>query len=137
MYSVSATQGELYYMRLLLLNVRGAQSFDHVKNCERAFIRNLQRSRHCTAFCFADDSEWENCLEEAQSFQMPRQLRQLFAYICVFCEPKFPNVLWENYKNHHIEDFLHQNLDEEAAINIALRDIQDVLMLHGKKCARF
>ena len=32
MYSVSATQGELYYMRLLLLNVRGAQSFDMLKS---------------------------------------------------------------------------------------------------------
>ena len=48
-----------------------------------------------------------------------------------------PNVLWENYKNHLIDDFLHQNLDEGAAINFALRDILDVLVLHGKKCADF
>ena len=35
----------------------------------------------------SDDTEYHNTLTEASAFQMPRQLRSMFATICAFCEP--------------------------------------------------
>ena len=136
MYSVSAAQGELYYLRLLLLNVKGAQSYDALKTVS-GHVCETFKDAAVRLHLLADDSEWENCLEEAKSFQMPRQLRQLFAYICVFCGPSDPVYLWENHKAHLIEDFIHQKYDEATSVNLAMREIQDVLMMHGKKCSDY
>ncbi|GBN32810.1 hypothetical protein AVEN_232166-1 [Araneus ventricosus] len=53
-----------------------------------------------------DDGEWRDCLREASNFQMPAKLRQLFSFICVFCNPMSPLELWEEFKTYLWEDFL-------------------------------
>ncbi|XP_065314115.1 uncharacterized protein LOC135923348 [Gordionus sp. m RMFG-2023] len=79
MYSVHPNSGELF-LRLLLLHVCGATSFDYLKTIngilmstfkEAAIKRNL----------LSDDKEWESCLEEGSIYQMPSQLRSTFAFI--------------------------------------------------------
>ena len=44
---------------------------------EACILQNLQQ----------DDTEWQRTKEEASAFQMPVQIRSLFATICTFCEP--------------------------------------------------
>lgn len=63
---------------------------------------------------------------------MPRQLRELFAYICCFCEPVSPHTLWMNFKDKLIEDMreLGQNEDE----NIAVQHINKILKENGLDC---
>ena len=78
-----------------------------------------------------DDSEYIDALTEASGFQMPRQLRNMFATICACCHPSDPLSLWDNYM---IED-LARNHNYDAAVNIALSDINTILLENGTNCA--
>jgi len=71
---------------------------------------------------------------------MPRQLRELFAYICVFAVPGNAAHLFERYKQSLFEDFARhtrQNDDCPCCESLALIDIQSTLILHGEKCEDF
>jgi hypothetical protein len=35
----------------------------------------------------ADDGEYDAAIAEVSTFQMPRQLRGMFATICIYCQP--------------------------------------------------
>lgn len=135
MYTVSPMDIERYHLRLLLLHVRGARSFDELKlvegiSCDS--FKEAARRRHL----LKDDLEWERCLVEASTYQMPRQLRQLMAFICILCNPTNAQQLWMAHKCYMIEDFhrLHSDFESE---NLALADIENTLMTYGKRCVDF
>ncbi|GLV46231.1 hypothetical protein CBL_21417, partial [Carabus blaptoides fortunei] len=80
-------------------------------------------------------------LSEAVSENMPRQLRELFAYICILAVP--PNVpqLFSKYKANLCEDIARQHEGHADNCtnceNCALREIQDIFIICGKKCSDF
>ena len=83
MHFVDPKKREIYFLRLLLLHVPGATSFENVCTFgnityatffEAAVARNLVKI----------DDEWEPCLEVACSNQFPKALYNLFAFICIF-----------------------------------------------------
>lgn len=83
MYMIFPTDVERYYLHLLLLYVTGATSFEADRiynNVLYASFKEAAKARGLTA----DDTEWYWYLEKASSFQMHSQLRDLFAYICIF-----------------------------------------------------
>ncbi|XP_043474383.1 uncharacterized protein LOC122506333 [Leptopilina heterotoma] len=77
MYSISPSQSELFHLRLLLIVVKGATSYDDlrtVKNILHAIFRSA-----CLALgLIEDDGEWERALTEGEVWMMPQQLRRLF-----------------------------------------------------------
>jgi hypothetical protein len=75
-------------------------------------------------------------MEEAVSFKMPTQLRQLFAYICIFGTPKDPRNLWDKFRTFLIEDLLKKFIETNAE-SLAMREIEDILRLHGKNYKDF
>ncbi|XP_039600649.1 uncharacterized protein LOC120523396 [Polypterus senegalus] len=56
-----------------------------------------------------DDQVWENTMEDAVQFLMPKQLRELFAYICVFASLQNMNDLILKYDQYLIEDLVHKH----------------------------
>ena len=54
------------------------------------------------------DLEWERCLEDANCFMMPAQLRELFASILHESAPARPARLWDTFKGALSEDILHR-----------------------------
>jgi hypothetical protein len=68
--------------------------------------------RLCATFkeaCFArglleDDREWNECLEQASLWATGVKLRSLFVTILRDCQPIFPVVLWEKFKDHLCDD---------------------------------
>ena len=56
----------------------------------------------------ADDSEWITCMQEASSFKMPKQLRDLFVIILFNNSPTDPLSLWNQFSNEMAEDFKHR-----------------------------
>jgi len=133
MYSVSPTDTEKFYLRLLLLHVPGATKFDDLKTVSGVLCSTFREAciqRHL----LADDNECNEALEEASHFQMPRQLRSMFATICTYCQPSDPLSLWTNHTDAFIEDFIRHH-SHEVAVNQALHHIERVLQENGSTCA--
>ena len=83
---MSPKETERSYFRVLLLHIRGAQSFQDMRTYgskiyptyfEAAVARKL----------VTNDEEWDKCLSEASSLKFPTEMCRLFAYICVFGIP--------------------------------------------------
>ena len=133
MYYVSPRDTERYHLRLLLLHVRGATSYRHLRTVDGHEAETFQAA--CKLHnLLEDDDEWNNCLTEATCFQMPAQLRRLFVIICVFCQPTDPLKLWLDHKLAMAEDFSRAH-SADTAENLALLDIQQLLSVHGFTCA--
>ena len=93
MYFSSPSQGERFYLRLLLTSVTGATSFAHLRT-----VNNIQYDTYKEA-CLAlglleNDNEWIQCLTEAGEMQTGSSLWSLFAIILTSCNPSSPDVLW-------------------------------------------
>ena len=132
MYFVPPKDRERYYMRILLLHVRGATSFKNLRfhnGREHDTYHDACMSRGL----LSDDSEWHDAMTEACLSAMPAQLRDLFVAILANCHPTQPLQLWNDFKVHMIEDFIDlHGLTEHDAEQSALRVIDRSLKRNYK-----
>lgn len=67
---------------------------------------------------------------------MPKQLRDLFAYICILAVPPNAAQLFTKYKEDLYADIARNHVGHieifEDCANIALQDIQNILKMWGK-----
>lgn len=75
--------GEGYFLRMLLMVVKGAQSYED--------ICTFQRIVHTT---FKEACKWHHGFEEASTWGTSYQLRHLFVTRLVFCDINDMNVLF-------------------------------------------
>ncbi|XP_051173501.1 uncharacterized protein LOC127289553 [Leptopilina boulardi] len=133
MYFVSPKDIERYFLRLLLLYVRGAKSFEDIKTYEGITYNTFTEAARARNL-MVDDNEWNNCLTEAVSMKFPKELCRLFAYICVFGSPVNAIDLWNKYK----EDMIFENdLPVEVSIQKSLILINEVFSFHGFSLHQF
>ena len=105
MYSVSSSLVELFRLRLLLLNCRGANSFHELKNVNG--VQYMTLSEACLALDLIDDDEESSrTMQEAVSWMMPDSIRLLIVRILIYCQPVHPDELWKNFKDALSENFL-------------------------------
>ena len=134
MFSVSPKETEKFHLRVLLLHVQGVCSFEDLRTVHGVEYETFTES--CRAQnLLQDDTEWDSVMMEASGFRMPKQLRELFATICVHCQPSDPLSLWNHHKGSLIEDYERQHSIEESE-NLALADIQKVLQQSGVTCGQ-
>ncbi len=91
----------------------------------------------------ANDNEWDQALEEASVWASGRQLRDMFAYMLMFCEVTNPRQLWDahwEFLNDDIETMTCYEcvdptitLPEDALKDRALYEIDQVLMCNGHR----
>ncbi|XP_077128631.1 uncharacterized protein LOC143784336 isoform X1 [Ranitomeya variabilis] len=140
MYTVSVKDQERYYLRLLLLHVKGATSFDSIKTVHGVTHETFKDAALALGLLF-DDSLWRNTLLDASILNMPAQLHDMFAYICIFGPPAKPRDLWDEFKEHFVEDYCHAyHSDTLECVNCegyAMTDVQHVLKAHGKTYTDF
>ncbi|XP_074290999.1 uncharacterized protein LOC141617736 [Silene latifolia] len=86
------SEGERYYLRLLLSNIRGPKSFEDLKSINGITCSSFRESDYMHGLLEADDSI-EQCLAEAVQYQMPAELRRLFATLLIYCQPMNPRLL--------------------------------------------
>ena len=125
MYSVSPKDVERYYLRRLLLNVPGATSFEDLRTVDGVLYDSYKKAAE-VRHLIMDDSQWRESMHEADVFQMPCQLRSMFAFICAFNQLKDPLLLYEDFKESMTEDY-RQKWSEEIAESLALTDIESIL----------
>ena len=101
-YTVNPRQGECFYLRLLLHNIRGPQSFAHLRIVEG----NLCGSFHeaCLRLgLLEDDNQYHLALQEAAFSNSASSLRSLFAVILTWYEPSNPLDIYEHHKESMAE----------------------------------
>jgi hypothetical protein len=116
MFHIGPQMGELFFLRLLLLHVRGACSFDELKTVD-GVVFNTFRDACIQRELVDDDRIWRETLDEVITFQMPTQLRATFASICHFGQPSDPNALFEQALPHMREDFENKYPNRDTHTN--------------------
>ena len=116
MHNFSPRMGELYYLRLLLIYSKGAESFADVKQdcetfrecCEKKGLLEDDKGTPPKNLCFITKilfiPEWVRCLTDASTFQMPKQLRSLFTFILVRESVANPKELLLQFSDDLSED---------------------------------
>ncbi|XP_065684585.1 uncharacterized protein LOC100202287 [Hydra vulgaris] len=112
MYKVSPT-GELFFLRLLLLQAKGAKSWEDLRTVIGIVLETFREACVFNGL-LQDDTEWQNTLSEAVLTRMPKQIRQLFSIILTFCEPDDPLHHWNSYKAFMMEDFIHRQIINQS-----------------------
>jgi hypothetical protein len=74
LYSISPRQSELYHLRLLLLNVPGATSFQHLRTVNGVPYDTFTAAARALNLV-ENGQQWYDSMAEAAQYQMPYQLR--------------------------------------------------------------
>jgi hypothetical protein len=124
--TVNPREIERYSLRLLLLHVPGATSYEHLQTFNNIVYPSFRDACHARGL-LNDDSMAIRCLEEAEVFQMPSEFRSLFASVFAFCEVKNHQELWDRFVSSLSEDYVHHGLTLDIASAKAFYDIADRL----------
>ncbi|XP_054091728.1 uncharacterized protein LOC128923495 [Zeugodacus cucurbitae] len=108
MYTVHPKNDECFYLRLLLVNVRGPTSFETLRTVNGVIFPTYRAA--CEELnLLENDTHWDTTIAEAIISASPSQIRTLFAIIISTCFPSNPCNLWHKYKDSMSEDILHQS----------------------------
>jgi flagellar biosynthesis GTPase FlhF len=123
MYTAHPSQGELFYLRLLLLHVKGAQSWKDLLIVEEHECENFEEAARKMGL-IEDEKEWENYFEEAVTYATAPKLREIFVSILNHGEKLNVKGLWEKFKEDMYEDFVYQKNSVERSEQLAKADIE-------------
>jgi len=98
------TEGERYYLRLLLMHIRAPTSYKDLLTVDGERCTTFRESVEKRGLLHCDNS-FADCMSEAASYQMPHSLRRLFATLLVYCAPVNPRKLWEQFEDSMVEDY--------------------------------
>ena len=132
-YTVSPSEGDKFYLRLLLSHVTGPTSWEYLLTNNGMTFSTFKKSAEDRGFLETDHSI-RDCFVEVTSLRMPYSLRRLFVTILIFCEPTDVRGLWNEFFTHMVEDYqTTNNVVESDLTNMLLKDLNELLNLHGKK----
>ena len=104
LYKAHPSQGNRYYLRLLLLHQTHVIDWKSLKRVHGVFYDTYREA--CDALgLLKDDEEWKHCLEDAARSQSANLVYNLFLTILTQCHPDNPAALWEEYKMQICEKF--------------------------------
>ncbi|WVZ82869.1 hypothetical protein U9M48_030078 [Paspalum notatum var. saurae] len=115
-------EGECYFLRVLLNHVAGATSFEDLRTVDGEILPSFREAAKRRGLIEADNT-LDDCLTEAETFQMPSAFRRLFATILVHCEASNVRGLWDKHREAMSEDYCR---------NMVLIDIRNMLQSMGK-----
>ncbi|CAN6183644.1 unnamed protein product, partial [Urochloa humidicola] len=84
MYNIHPSQGENYYLRMLLMVTKGAQCYEDVRTVDGTLYDTFKEA--CSARgLLGDDREWFSAFSEADCWATGFQLRSLFVLMVMHC----------------------------------------------------
>ncbi|GFR31663.1 ATP-dependent DNA helicase [Trichonephila clavata] len=117
LYTVHPNNAECFYVRLLLINVRGRTSFQELKTVNGHVYATFREA--CQKLnIFENDAHLDISLADASNSAQPQQIRRLFSIILTTCFPANRKDLWGKYKDYMSEDILHHIRRINANSNI-------------------
>ena len=133
---ISPRSAERFHLSLLLMHVPGAKSFSALKTVAGVEYPTFRSA--CAALgLVADNSMWRDVLSQAVQTRMTRQLRNMFAYMLIFCEVNDPKSLWDEFFDPHLIDDIDASLPIAEREEIALSKVLYTLQQHGKNLTDF
>ncbi|GBP26529.1 hypothetical protein EVAR_86031_1 [Eumeta japonica] len=102
-YTVHPNNDECYYLRLLLVNVRGPTSFKQLRTVNGQLCATYREACQLLHL-LENDSHWDDTLKDSVISSSPHQIRTLFGIIISTCFPSNPKVLWVKYRDDMSED---------------------------------
>ncbi len=125
----------------MLTRVKGAFSFEDLRTCNGQTY-NTFREAALESGLIENNAEWFECLREASQIKSACQMRELFVSIIVNGLAPNYRELWEQFKEHFIDDFVYRaNTRDFNYLLIceqnALLDIDRLLSNFGKFLANF
>ncbi|XP_022040020.1 uncharacterized protein LOC110942554 [Helianthus annuus] len=134
--SANPAEGERYYLRLLLSNVRGPTSFEHLCTVNGQRCATFRKAA-LELGLIEDDEYLSQCLEEASTFQFPNALRRLFATIMIFCQLGDIRKLWNDHFDSLSEDHRLHCQSIERVQNMVLTKISVLVQSMGRNFNEF
>ncbi|WVZ76660.1 hypothetical protein U9M48_024616 [Paspalum notatum var. saurae] len=111
---------ERYFLRILLNHVAGATSFEELRTVDGEIMPSFREAAERRGLIEVDNT-LDDCLTEAETFQMPSSLRRLFATILVYCEASndiksypLPEIDEEHDSSHGVD----REIYEESIIEV-------------------
>ncbi|XP_062212752.1 uncharacterized protein LOC133913583 [Phragmites australis] len=129
-------EGECYYLRVLLNHVTSATSYEDLRTVDGEILPSFRDTAERRGLIEADNT-LDECLTEAELFQMPSSLRRLFATILVFCEPNDVRGLWNRHLEAMSDDYRHTDQCTHTVEQKVLIDIRNMLQSMGKDIRSF
>ncbi|XP_073120706.1 uncharacterized protein [Henckelia pumila] len=131
-YVVSPSEGERFYLRILLNHVPGPKSFDYLMTVNGNVYTTFKEAAEIRGLLQHDDYV-HHCLIEACSVKMPSSLRRLFVSILVFCQPTNVCELWDEFHTYMSEDYGRSiSANSEFITNKLLLEIRRLLHQYKK-----
>jgi hypothetical protein len=128
-YYVHPSTGELYYLRMLLMLVKGAKCYADVRTYNGVVHKTFKDA--CTARgLLGDDNEWYCAFDEALTWGMGNQLRQLFVTMILFCGVLDEGAFFEKYWTYLAEDIQHRircSLSDPSFV-VPANELKDMLL---------
>lgn len=135
--TANPTEGERYYLRLLLNHVRGPTSFEDLQTVGGT-LYSTYREAALAYGLLKDDLSNEKCLEEASLYCMPIPLRKLFCTILVHCNAISPKQLFLKFENSLKEDFTKsEHMSDNEARQCLLHALKYELESMSRKLSDF
>ncbi|XP_028086186.1 uncharacterized protein LOC114287103 [Camellia sinensis] len=136
-YTISPSEGERFYLRILLNHIRRPKSFDHLLMINGIAYPTFKQAAEHHGLLEHDDSIGQ-CLLEAATMHMPSTLRRLFVTILVYCVPTGVRSLWDGIYPYLIEDYISTNsMNNMYILNKTLQDINCLLLQHYKNISEY
>ena len=123
MVYIGPTSGEHFYLRTLLMVVKGPKSFDDLRTVDGVLCETFHDACQKLGL-LENDTEWRLCLQDASEIKTGAQLRHLFATMLLFCSPADPKQLWMQFRAQICDDLQHK-LRELGRTSVADEDLYD------------
>lgn len=137
-----ASQGDPFYLRMLLQRNRGATSFKDLRTVDHRVYATFKESCEVPGL-LRDDNQWHYGLRENADSSMPQQLRSMFVFILTNFPVADPSKLWTDNWKPLSKDILYLmrkrsanpdfNLSDVDLQNYALKGIIKTISTHTKK----
>jgi hypothetical protein len=140
LYYVNPAEGERFYLRLLLMIVKGAMDYKDLRTYNNITYQTFKEA--CAARgLLKDDNEWYEAFNEASNWATAPQLRILFTTMLTFCnledERKFYDQNWrkmtddiEHYLKLKYHPVIYHPTDSELQ-DLLLEELEEILAKNG------
>ncbi|KAM3206771.1 hypothetical protein ACQJBY_062123 [Aegilops geniculata] len=134
--SAHSAEGERYYLRVLLNHVAGATSYEGLRTIDGQVMPTFREAAEKRGLIEADNT-LDDCMTEAELFQVSSSLRRLFTTILVFCMPNDVRSLWNNHLEAMSKDYNINCNCKHTVEQMVLKNIRDILHSMGKHIESF